>query len=108
MPAPKDEYARGRAEGEIREKLASHDRRLDAINGQLGTVAGRLTDLVLMVQRVADQTTASGETQRIVQQAVTARAQQAWAPWQRTLAVLGGLGVLVGAVVSIVVLARGT
>jgi hypothetical protein len=91
-------FRRGAAAGEVQERLATHDRHFGTINGQLSAIAGRMSDLVLNVQRLADQQGARAEREAMVTQALKdataaemARRDRAWTPWSKALALIGGL-----------------
>lgn len=91
-------YRRGAAAGEVRERLASHDRHFTEINGQLSQVAARMQDIVLSMQRLADQQAARMERDAVVTKALEdaaaaelARSARNWSPWSKALALIGGL-----------------
>lgn len=84
-------YRRGQAEGVVNERLDQHDRHFAAINGQLGSVAARMQDLVLSVQRLADQQASSIEQTRQVNTALREQSVRAWSPWAKAISVAGVL-----------------
>lgn len=98
MPDERSNYAQGVADGVIEQRLAGHDKHFEAINGSLTRIATEMAALTLAVQRLADQaisrdatvkTTAEAlEKARVTQKDV---ADQRWSPWQKGLAVLGGI-----------------
>jgi hypothetical protein len=96
------DYDLGHAAGEISARLADHDKHFASINGSLERVANEMHDLVLAVQRLADQAEANAKTVittaaalKDAEAARRDRTEQGWEPWQKALAVLGGLGVVV-------------
>lgn len=89
-------YERGRAEGEIRERLSSHDRHFEAINGQLARVAASLEQMIVAVARVGDRQQAIIDTSAATREAVRAASERRWSVWQRIFAVVGVLAALVG------------
>lgn len=107
------EFDRGHIAGGIAERLASHDRHFEAINGSIADVARELAGLKLGVQRLADQAVADAKTRVTTAEAVEKarkeaadaleservvrreRSDQSWTPWQRLLAVIAGLGVVI-------------
>jgi len=91
-------YDRGVVAGEIAARLAGHDRHFDAINGSLAELASEMHGMTLAVQRLADQAESNARTvittAAALKEAEAARrrlSEQSWTPWQRLLAVLGGL-----------------
>ena len=92
------EYDRGVLAGIIEQRLAGHDKHFEAINGSLARIATELGALTLSVQRLADQAVSRDATVKTTAEALEkARmaqkdiADQRWSPWQKGLAVLGGL-----------------
>lgn len=90
-----DAYRRGQADGARDERLDGHDRHFAAINGQLVEVALRLSELVLIAQRLGDQADANARTvvatAAALEKAAAARresAEQSWSPIQKVLAVI--------------------
>lgn len=119
MTDPPSDYERGVAAGGIEARLADHDRHFALINGSLVKVAENgiehvraINSLVLQVQRLADQADASARTAVATAKALKdadesrrAVSERAWTPWQRLIAVVGGLvsaSVLVAAVAAVV------
>jgi hypothetical protein len=107
-------YDRGVTAGGIAERLASHDRHFETINGSLERVAEEMHKLRLAVQRLGDQAISDATTRvttaaalKDAEEARRSRTETAWSPIQKILAVLAGFAVLVGAVVGIVTLVRG-
>jgi t-SNARE complex subunit (syntaxin) len=90
-------YERGKIEGEIKERLASHDRHFQAINGQLGQVAASLTDMTTAITRVGDKQQAIIDTNEAITKAVRAASAKRWSVWQRVFAVVGALAAAIGA-----------
>lgn len=106
------DYHRGVAAGGIEARLADHDRHFALINGNLIRVAENSADqtralnaLTLAVQRLADQAEAdartavatakalkeANEARRSEAETRRAASEQTWTPWQRLIAVVGGL-----------------
>lgn len=119
-------YDRGHEAGGIEARLGGHDRHFAAINGQLGDIDGRLTDMANLigglekaVQRLADQavardatviTTAAAlkdtvnTTANALKDAEAARrdkSEQSWSPVAKLLAVLGSVVAVVAVSVSL-------
>ncbi len=105
MTDPAGEYERGVTAGGIEARLAGHDRHFAAINGSLVKVAENgadhvraINDLTLAVQRLADQADANARTVitttaalKDAEEARRSLGDRAWTPWQRLIAVIGGL-----------------
>jgi len=112
MPDPHaSDYDRGVAAGTIGQRLAEHDDHFRRINGSLEKVAHELGTLTLAVQRLADQAVARDattvKTAAALKDADEARrlaGDQRWKPWQKGLALLGGLVAVAALVVTIVAL----
>lgn len=124
------EYERGHRAGDeagrIAERLASHDKHFAMINGNIADLVNKVGDLVLAVHALnatvlADRTMAASDrasdsatvatTAAALRNAEIARrerGEQSWTPWQRLIALLGGLATLVGLVVGLVALVRAT
>lgn len=117
MSEPSD-YDRGVTAGGIEARLANHDRHFEVINGSIvdgknATLGLRdeIHELRLAIQQLADQAKASAEaaikTAFALKEADEARrnsADQRWSPWQKMLAILAGISVVVGAVVAVLTL----
>lgn len=102
------EYERGLETGAIHERLAGHDSHFAAINGHLATIALKVAELNLNVQRLFDQAAArdaaAATTANALKEANAARhalAEQHWSPWQKLFATLAGLAALVGVILAI-------
>ncbi len=102
---PREAYDRGAAAGGIAERLASHDRHFEAINGNLARLADEMHGMTLAVQRLGDQAQADRETAITTAAALAAadaarraKSETAWSPLTR-------LGVAVGIVATVVTLA---
>jgi hypothetical protein len=110
MPATPDDDAfdRGRAAGELASKLAGYDKHFEAINGSVADTAKELRNLVLAVQRLSDQAEANSRTVIATAAALKAAdefrrsaAEQVWSPFQKVLALVAGVGVLVTIIISL-------
>lgn len=102
------DYERGLETGAIHERLAGHDTHFAAINGHLATIALKVAELNLNVQRLFDQAAArdvaAATTANALKEANAARhalAEQHWSPWQKLFASLAGLAALVGVILAI-------
>jgi hypothetical protein len=96
--ASADAYDRGRTDGGIAERLAGHDRQLDAINGSLEGMAREMHELTLAVQRLGDQAAALAATNAALVSAEAARratSDRSWTPFARVIASVGGAAALV-------------
>lgn len=98
------EYQRG----QIDERLASHDKHFEAINGSLKEVAVNLADLNLGIQRLIDSAAADRATvlttAKALKDADDARRDKGearWSPVQRLIALISGTGGLAGIVYEI-------
>jgi len=96
--SPQEAYDRGAVQGGIAERLASHDRHFEAINGNLARVADEMHGLRLAVQRLgdaqaSDRTTAvtTAAALKAAEDARRAKSESAWTPMARFLAVVGGV-----------------
>lgn len=101
--AERDAYDRGHDAGGISERLASHDRHFESINGQLKRVADAMEVMNLEVQRQGDRADASAATviatATALEKAEIARRaadEQKWTPLQRISLVLGVILALIG------------
>jgi len=99
-----DEYEHGK----IDERLASHDKHFERINGSLADVAKNLASLNLGIQRLIDSAQADRATvltaAKALKDADEARRDKGdarWSPVQRLAAVLGGMAAVVGALYDI-------
>lgn len=108
VPGGGDAYARGAEAGEIRERLASHDRHFASINGSLAKVATEMHDMTLAVQRLGDQAEAGNRSAAATAQAVRdaqaarlARSAEVWSPWQKTFAVLAAVATAVALFIAL-------
>lgn len=105
-----DDYKRGHDAGGIAERLDSHDRHFALINGSLADMVREMHAMTLALQRLADQAVARDATVvttaaalKDAEEARRDRTEQGWAPWQKALAVIAGLGVVAGLVVTLIV-----
>lgn len=99
-----DEYERGK----IDERLASHDKHFERINGSLTDVAENLASLNLGIQRLVDSAQADRATvlttAKALKDAEEARRDKGdarWSPVQRLAVVLGGMAAVVGVLYDI-------
>lgn len=102
------DYERGLETGAIHERLAGHDSHFAAINGHLATIALKIAELNLNVQRLFDQAAARDAaavtTANALKEANAARqalSDQRWSPWQKLFATVAGLAALVGLILAI-------
>jgi len=93
-------YERGRSDGEIRERLAAHDRHFGAINGQLARIAASLEQTAMLVARMGDKQQAVFDTATATQEAVRRASERRWSVWQRIFTVLSVLATILGAYVA--------
>ena len=105
-----EDYKRGHDAGGIAERLDSHDRHFQSINGSLADIAREMHNLTLAVQRLADQAVARDATVvttaaalKDAEEARRDRTEQGWAPWQKALAVIAGLVAVAGLIVTLIV-----
>lgn len=101
MPEDGGEYERGRVDA----TLTEHALHLAKINGSIERFAGEVHLLTLGIQRLADAADADRSTVKVTAEALekaeTARrdkSEQGWTPFQRGLAIIGGLAAIVGAI----------
>lgn len=102
---PEDDYQRGHAAGGINERLASHDRHFEAINGSLAQMAREMHNLTLAVQRLGDQAVARDATVvttaaalKEAEDARRDRTDRSWSPFAKLFAVLGAASALAAVV----------
>ncbi len=118
MSGPGGDYERGRVDAE----LAEHASHLATINGSIerfATVLADLTlatnksmsELILAIQRLADAADADRSTVKVTAEALEKaevarrdRSEQGWTPFQRGLAVIGGLAAVAGAILAVLAL----
>jgi len=104
------DYEQGREAGEIAgsiaTRLAGHDRHFEAINGSVAKCASELHELRLAVQRLGDQgeardqtSTAMFTTVRELDLARRTSALANWSLWQRVVAYVVAIGLIVGTMV---------
>jgi hypothetical protein len=109
---PQEAYDRGDAAGRIAQRLDGYDQHFRIINGSIDRSATAITELSMQVQRLADQAVADAKERVTTAEAVEKarrdaasaleseravradRSKQAWTPFERILAVLGGLAAL--------------
>lgn len=101
MPEDGGEYERGRVDA----TLTEHALHLAKINGSIDRFAEEVHELTLGIQRLADAASADRSTVKVTAEALekaeTARrdkSEQGWTPFQRGLAIIGGLAAIVGAI----------
>jgi hypothetical protein len=120
VETPQEAYDRGTLAGEISARLAGHDNHFAAINGHLAALAIDVHAMSMAVQRLADQrdadiltvqTTATAvektvrSTAEAVEDARVVRrdaSEQRWSPWQKLIAVAGGVAALAVVVAFII------
>jgi hypothetical protein len=103
LTASASEYDRGHMAGGIAERLASHDRHFESINGSLSDLASEMHELTLAVQRLGDQADAAAKTVvttasalKDAEEARRGRSEQSWSPIQKFLALLAAAVALGG------------
>jgi len=103
------EYDDGMAAGKIAERLDHHDRHFTAINGSIERVAGHMAELVLELQRLADQAVARDATAvalaaalKEAEESRRAQGEQKWSPVSRTITVILAVATVVGVIITIV------
>lgn len=108
-----EDYDRGHRAGGIAERLDSHDRHFEAINGSLADIARELHALNMNTQRLGDQADANAKTvvttAAALKDAVQARqnqADQSWSPMARMISVLSGLAALAAVIGLFLALAK--
>lgn len=101
--AGSDDYERGHNAGGIAERLASHDRHFEAINGSMADTVRALEALTLAVQRLSDQAISRDATvvttAKALKEAEEARrdkTNQSWSPLARISAVAATIATLIG------------
>jgi hypothetical protein len=108
-------FERGRQAGDVQRQLEQHEERLALINGHLSDVAKELRANALAMQSMADGFKASAATVLATAEAL-AKAQAArretdaearvkeeksWSPFAKTIAVLGVIGLIIGAIFTL-------
>jgi len=114
---PEAAYDRGHLAGEIAARLDGHDKHFTDINGQIKRLITEVHDLVLAVQRLADQGIADAKTRVSTAEAVEKarmeaaatletervirrdRSESAWSPVAKVIAVVG---VVLGAITTMI------
>jgi len=117
--SPQDAYDRGVGVGRIEQRLSEYDKHFKTINGSIADTARELHDLVLAVQRLADQAVADAKTRVTTAEAVEKarqeaagaleaerrarvdRADTAWSPIQRGIALFGGMATIIALILGI-------
>lgn len=88
-------YERGVTAGDIAARLAGHEARLGALNGNLARMADEMAGVKMALQRLADQ--AEGRDTTVITKALdkadTRRREAAWSPVAKLAT---GIGMLVG------------
>jgi hypothetical protein len=89
------EFERGHIAGGIAERLASHDKHFETINGSLADVAREMGKMTLAVQRLGDQADSAAKTVITTAQALEkaeaarrSKSESAWSPFQKILVVI--------------------
>lgn len=75
--SPQEAYDRGVGVGRIEQRLTEYDKHFKTINGSIADTARELHDLVLQVQRLADQAVADAKTRVSTAEAVEKARQEA-------------------------------
>jgi hypothetical protein len=103
------EYQSGVEAGKVLERLDSHDRHFSLINGNLVRLADEMHAMVLQVQRLGDSANADRATVKVTAEALKeakeasdTASQRQWSPFQRGIAVIGGLAAI-GAIIAEIV-----
>jgi hypothetical protein len=101
------EYRRGMVD----QTLSEHAAHLAKINGSIDRFAHEVGQLTLAIQRLADAADADRSTVKVTaealekaEQARRDRSEQGWTPFQRVLAVLGGLAAVIGTIIAVLAL----
>lgn len=112
-------YDRGADAGRIEQRLAGYDEHFRTINGSIADTARELHDLVLAVQRLADQAVADAKTRVSTAEAVEKARQEAagaieaerraradrsdtvWSPVQKVIALIGAVATIIVMIVGI-------
>jgi hypothetical protein len=104
---PDRDYERGRVDA----TLTEHALHLGKINGSIDRFADELHVLVLAIQRLADAADADRSTVKVTAEALKEaeaarrdKSEQGWMPFQRGLAVLGGLAAVIGTIIAVLAL----
>lgn len=104
MVTEPDEYNRGK----IEERLASHDKHFEVINGSMKEVAENLAKLNLGIQRLIDSSAADRATVITTAQALKNaddarrdRGNAKWTPWQRLAAGIAAIAAFLTALFEI-------
>jgi len=91
-------YERGVTAGDIAARLAGHEARLGALNGNLARMADEMAGVKLALQRLADQ--AEGRDTTVITKALDKADTQRWAAAERSWSPIAklatGIGMLVG------------
>lgn len=103
-----DDYDRGHTAGGIDARLAGHDMHFEAINGSIARMGDELAGVKLALQRLADSADADRRTV-VTTAAALKSADDArrtsdtdrWTPWQKGIALIGGIGAVIGIVIAI-------
>ena len=95
------DYERGRVD----QTLSEHATHLARINGSIDRFADEVHELTLGIQRLADAADADRSTVKVTAQALEKaeqarwdKSEQGWTPFQRGLAIIGGLAAIIGAI----------
>lgn len=100
MSTEDDAYARGKIDGEIHQRLSSHDQHFAAINGQLARMAAALTEMNIAVAQVITKQQAIIDTTKATQDVLALAADRRWSRWQKIFTVIGVLATVVGVYIA--------
>lgn len=102
------EYDAGHKAGGIDARLAQHDLHFTAINGSIKDMASELAGVKLALNRLADSADADRRTVvttaaalKDAEEARRSNTTDRWSPWQKGIALLGAIGVLVALAVAV-------
>lgn len=117
---PERGYDEGVEAGKILQRLDGHDKHFDRINGSMELVANRLGAVELLLQQIIDKADSRASASKVdlasrdatviavasalekTDEARRNTSDQKWTPWQRFLAVVGGVATVIAAVVTII------
>lgn len=107
------EFDRGHLAGIVAERLDSHDRHFETINGSLEKIAANLERQTLALQRLADQNISRDATVittaaalKDAEEARRDKSAQSWTPISKALAILGAAIAAGGFIITLVLFAR--
>lgn len=97
---PDAAYERGVTAGDIAARLAGHEARLGALNGNLARMADEMAGVKMALQRLADQAEGRDTTATTTAKALDKANTQRWAAversWSPVAKLATGIGILVG------------